>query len=156
MCEIEAIINGRPITKVWDDPRDSEALTPKHLLLLRASLLLTLGKFVAEDSYTRRRWRQLQVQYMADVFWRRWLKEYLPILQQLQKRNQRRKNVQVNVGDIVLLLQENTPRSLWPLARVMEVHRNQSDGYIPSVKLKTATSVLERPICKFVVLEETK
>ena len=69
MCEIEAIINGRPITKVSDDPRDSEALTPNHLLLLRAGPLLPPGKFVKEDSYTRRRWRQ--VQYMADVFWRR-------------------------------------------------------------------------------------
>ena len=152
MCEVEAIINGRPITKVSDDPRDNEALTPNHLLLLRAGPLLPPGKFVKEDSYTRRRWRQ--VQYMADVFWRRWLKEYLPILQQRHKWNQPRKNVQV--GDIVLVLQENTPRSLWPLARVIEVHHNRSDGYVRSVKLKTATSVLERPICKIVILEETQ
>ena len=88
---------------------------------------------------------------MADVFWRRWLKEYLPILQERQKWNQPRKNVEV--GNVVLLLQENTPRSLWPLACVIEVHRNRNDGHVRSVKLKTATSVLERPICKIVVLE---
>ena len=152
MCEIEAIINRRPITKVSEDPRDSEALTPNHLLLLRAGPLLPPGKFVKEDSYTRRRWRQ--VQYMADVFRRKWLKEYLPILQQRQKWNQPRKNVQV--GDIVLVPQENTPRSVWPLARVIEVHHNQSDRYVRSVKLKAATSVLERPICKIVILEEAQ
>ena len=34
MCEVEAIINGRPITKVSDNPRDHKLLTPIHLLLL--------------------------------------------------------------------------------------------------------------------------
>ena len=34
MCEVESIVNGRPITKVSDDPRDLDALTPNHLLLL--------------------------------------------------------------------------------------------------------------------------
>ena len=34
MCEVEAITNGRPITKPSDDPRDLEALAPN--LLLRA------------------------------------------------------------------------------------------------------------------------
>ena len=34
MCEVESIINGRPKTKVIDDPKDLEALTPNHLLLL--------------------------------------------------------------------------------------------------------------------------
>jgi hypothetical protein len=70
------------------------------------------------------------------------------------KWNQPRKNVEI--GDVVLLLQENTPRSSWPLARVIEVHRNRNDGHVRSVKLKTATSVLERPICKIVVLEGTQ
>jgi hypothetical protein len=28
MCEVESIVNGRPITKVSDDPKNLEALTP--------------------------------------------------------------------------------------------------------------------------------
>jgi hypothetical protein len=39
---------------------------------------------------------------------------------------------------------------------VIEVHRNRNDGHVRSVKLKTATSVLGRPICKIVVLEGTQ
>ena len=78
MCEVESIINGRPITKVSDDPKDLEALTRHHLLLLRAGPTLPPGAFTKEDNYSRRRWRQ--VQYLADVFWRRWIREYLPTL----------------------------------------------------------------------------
>ena len=33
-CEVESIVNGRQFTKVSDDPRDLNALTPKRLLLL--------------------------------------------------------------------------------------------------------------------------
>ena len=45
MCEVEAIINGRPITKVSDDPRDAEPLTPNHLLLLRTGPKVPPGNF---------------------------------------------------------------------------------------------------------------
>ena len=82
MCEVESIVNGRPITKSSDDPSDSEALTPSHLLLLRSGPRLPPGVFRKEDGYSRRRWRQ--VQYLADVFWRRWIREYLPQLQERQ------------------------------------------------------------------------
>ena len=83
MCEVESIVNSRPLTKVSDDPRDLEALTPNHLLLLRSNSTLPPGLFRKEELYSRRRWRQ--VQYLSDVFCRRWLKEYLPSLQERQR-----------------------------------------------------------------------
>ena len=73
LCEVESIINSRPITQVSEDPKDLEALTPNHLLLLRSEIPLTPGVFQKEDLYSRRRWRQ--VQYLADHFWKRWSKE---------------------------------------------------------------------------------
>ena len=60
MCEVESIVNGRPITKVSDDPRDLNALTSSHLLLLRAGIAMPPGVFSKEDNYTCRRWRQVQ------------------------------------------------------------------------------------------------
>ena len=44
MCEDEwiVIINGRPITKVSDDAKDLNALTPNHLLLLRTASSVVL------------------------------------------------------------------------------------------------------------------
>lgn len=61
MCEVEAIVNGRPITKSSDDPLDAEALTPDHLLLLRPGSKLPPGVFVKEDSYSRRRWPKCNI-----------------------------------------------------------------------------------------------
>ena len=149
MCEVEAIVNGRPITKLSNDPNDSEPLTPNHLLLLRNGPVVPPGTFKKDDNYSRRRWRQ--VQYLANVFWRRWINEYLPSLQQRQKWNSEQINLAVN--DIVLVLDERTPRSSWPLGRVIEVHTNQRDGLVRSVKIKTSSSLLVRPVDKVILLE---
>ena len=149
MCEVESIVNGRPITKVSDDAKDLNALTPNHLLLLRAGTTVPPGVFSKEDNYSCRRWRQ--VQYLSNVFWRRWTREYLPSLQQRQKWNKLHRNLSVN--DIVLLLDENLPRNIWPLGRVLEVYQNRRDGLVRSAKVKTRTSELVRPIDKIVLLE---
>ena len=149
MCEAETIVNGRPITKLSDDPRDLEPLTPNHLLLLRAGPTTPPGNFHKNDNYSKRRWRQ--VQYLADVFWRCWTREYLPSLQQRQKWNKEHRNVAVD--DVVLVLDESTPRSSWPLGCVIEVYKNSRDGLVRSVKVKTRTSELVRPVVKIVLLE---
>ena len=149
MCEVEAIVNGRPITKLSDDPRDMEPLTPNHLLLLRAGPAVPPGIFSKQDCYNKRRWRQ--VQYLADVFWRRWVREYLPSLQERQKWNKKQRNFAVD--DIVLVLDDKKPRNSWPLGRILEVYANSRDGLVRSVRLKTSTSELVRPINKIVLLE---
>ena len=66
-----------------NEPYDLEPLTPNHLLLLKPNGLLPPGVFDKRDLYFRKQWRQ--VQYLANVFWSRWIKEYLPTLQHRQK-----------------------------------------------------------------------
>ena len=88
MCEAESIVNSRSLTKVSDDFNDAETLTPNHLLLLQAGPSLPPGIFTKEECYNRHRWRQ--VQYMVEIFWSQWLKEYLPSLQKRQKFYDRR------------------------------------------------------------------
>ena len=148
MCEVESIMNGHPLTKVSDDPNDLEALTPNHLLLLRPGPSLPPGVFDETDMYARRRWRQAQ--YLSNVFWRRWLKKYLPELQRRQKWNKSRRNLAP--GDIVLMV-DTFRRSSWPLGRVIRVKRNSGDGFVRRVVLKTKSGYLERPVDKVVFLE---
>ena len=76
-------MNSRPITVVSSDPNDLEPLTPNHLLLLKSEVPLPPGLFRKVDLLSRPRWRQ--VQYLADIFWKRWRKGYLSLLQLRQK-----------------------------------------------------------------------
>ena len=104
MCEVEAIINSRPLTTVSSDPNDPEPLTPAHVLNGKGNFPLSYpGHFQREDVFLRRRWKR--VQHLANCFWNRWRKEYLVLLQDRQKWNRPKRNLRV--GDIVLVSDES-------------------------------------------------
>lgn len=150
-CEAEAIINSRPITATSSDVNDLEALTPNHLLLLKTKPSLPPGLFDKDNLYSRRKWKQ--VQYVSDLFWKRWCREYLPQLQQRQKWNNTRRNF--SVGDIVLVVDDSAPRNSWMLARVIETIPDKK-GLVRQVRIKTKTNILERPITKLCLLQEAE
>ncbi|XDV54607.1 hypothetical protein PO909_022856, partial [Leuciscus waleckii] len=150
-CEAEAIVNSRPITKASTDPQDLEALTPNHLLLLKSQPLLPPGLFKEEDVYSRRRWRQ--VQYMSDLFWKHWVKEYLPGLQERQKWNSIKRNFVS--GDLVVLVDDMAPRNTWITGRIVDTVLDKN-GLVRSVRIKTKTSYLNRPITKVCLLQEAE
>ena len=148
MAEAERIINDRPITPVSNDPRDPPALTPNMLLLMKSNSAIPQGIFNERDVYAKRWWRQ--VQYLADVFWRRWLKEYLPTLQHRQKWQKEQPDLKVN--DVVIVSDDSVPRGQWPLGRVLDVVRSR-DGLIRSCVVKTKSAEFLRPITKLCLLE---
>ena len=91
------------------------------------------------------------MQYLTDIFWKRWSKEYLPLLQSRQKWTTIRRNLAV--GDIVLVSAENSPRNSWPLGRVVEVFADKK-GLVRRTRVKVKGAVLERPIDKLCLLIE--
>ena len=94
MSEVTAIVNSRPITAIPSDVDEPLPLTPSMLLTQKTRPLGPLpGKFIAQDAYARRRWRR--VQYLAELFWTRWRREYLQNLQVRTKWNQERRNLTV-------------------------------------------------------------
>lgn len=151
LCEAEAILNSRPITKLSEDPNDLEPLTPNHILLMKGKPILPPGVFKEQDLYVKRRWRQ--VQYISDLFWKRWIKEYLPLLQERHKWNKKRRNLLP--GDIVLVADPGAPRGAWPLGRVLETFSDKR-GLVRSVKVKTKTNIIDRPVTKLCLLQETQ
>ena len=151
LCEVEAIINSRPITKASTDPNDLEALTPNHLLLLKSKPSLPPGVFQREDMYVRRRWRQ--VQYMSDLFWKRWIKEYLPQLQERQKWQSTRRNFVP--GDVVVIVDDSAPRNSWLTGRVVKAVSDKG-GLVRQIRIKTRSNYLDRPITKVCLLQEAE
>lgn len=149
MCEVEAVINDRPITTPSDDLNDFEALTPNHLLLLKRHPSLPPGLFEKEDLYSRRRWKQ--VQYLADLFWKRWVREYLPLLQEHQKWTQVKQNL--TPGDVVMIVDDSAPRNSWVLGRVIQTF-SDTKGLVRRVLVKTKSNTLERPVEKLCLVCE--
>ena len=105
------------------------------------------GIFSKHDMY-QRHWRH--VQYLADLFWKRWTRQYLPELQSRQKWLKIQPNFEV--GDIVLLVDAQSHRNFWPLGRVTKVFTGR-DGLVRSVEIRTSSGTLVRPISKLCRLE---
>ncbi len=79
------------------------------------------------------------------------MREYLPLLQERQKWFQARKNL--SVGDVVLIIDESSPRNSWVLGRIMKVFPDKK-GLVRRVLVKTKTNTLERPIDKLCLICE--
>ncbi len=143
------MINNRPITRISDSPHDINPLTPNHLLLLQEVNTGFSGQFTKVDTYTKR-WRHAQ--YLADCFWKRWINDYIPNLMVRSKWLEVKENLKV--GDVVLILDESTPRGCWPMAKITNVHVGR-DGLVRSVELKSGKRQLVRPLTKLCLLESS-
>ena len=94
------------------------------------------------------------MQYLAEVFWRLWIREYLPQLKARQKWVT--PSTSFADRDTLLVLDERSPTSSWPLGRIGNVHESRHDGLVRSVTVKTVSSLLEYPIDKIVLLESVE
>jgi hypothetical protein len=158
--EAAAIVNNRPLCVESLETPDCLPLSPNHILTMKMGPILPPpGKFEPADIFTRKRWRA--VQYLADEFWSRWIKEYLSTQQTRRVWKKPRRNLKV--GDLVWISDSFSHRSSWPLSRVVETYPGR-DGLVRKVKLlqvnsslsdkgipRTPSLFLERPIHKLVL-----
>ena len=90
---------------------------------------------------------------MANQFWQRFVKEYLPRLTCKVKWNTDVQPMKEN--DLVLVMHQDKPRGLWPQGRIVKVFKGP-DGQVRSVEIKTKTRVHKRPVSKLCLLEEAQ
>ena len=149
LVEVEFTINSRPLTYVSSDINDPEPLTPNHFVLGSPQAAFPPGMFTDSDALGRGKWRQSQV--LADQLWRRWQREYLPMLIQRKKWVHEGRDLQV--GDVVLMVEQGSPRGYWPLAKVTEATPG-GDGRVRAVTVQTSGgSTYRRPANKICFLE---
>ena len=162
LLEVEAVINSRPLTYLYDDDV-TDPLTPSHLLSGR-NMFMKCGENIAstvipEDIGKRARCVQNSVQ----LFWSKFKQCYLAELREHHMYQNKRKKISersLQVNDVVLVKDDNlVPRSSWRLARVdsLVVGRdgNIRGGVLSAVSKTGKRTKLTRPLQKLIPLEVT-
>jgi len=94
---------------------------------------------------------------LSDVFWKRWNREFLSSLQQRRKWSVGKRDFKV--GDVVLLIEDDSPRNSWPLGVITELDHSE-DRHVRKVAVKVhrhgerEPKTYIRPITKLAMLLE--
>uniref|UniRef100_A0A5S6R310 Integrase catalytic domain-containing protein n=1 Tax=Trichuris muris TaxID=70415 RepID=A0A5S6R310_TRIMR len=147
VVQVEGLLNGRPLTHVSSDAKDFEPLTPNHFLLGRPYASIPPDLFNEDRRISRRRWETCRI--LVNQFWRRWMREYLPFLASSSKRPLM--TDQIQEGDVVLIVDVNNPRGVWPLRRVTRTYPGQ-DGIVRVVDVSSSGKTLRRPVARMIKL----
>ena len=89
-------------------------------------------------------------QRLTDIFWKKWSKEYLQNILLSQK--WQKDNRSIAAGDVVIVVNPNGPRNLWPKGIVLKTFPSR-DGRVRIVDVKTSTGVYRRPVTKIIKLD---
>ncbi|XP_055542724.1 uncharacterized protein LOC129728316 [Wyeomyia smithii] len=115
LIEIENIVNSRLLTNIPIDNDDSPVLTPNHFLLGSANGMRSWVSLSDEPTVPRNNWKQSQLQ--ANVYWKYWVRDYLPTI---TRRTKWFNPVSpIKVGDVVIVVGPRFPRNCWPKGRVI-------------------------------------
>ena len=146
LTQIEACLNSRPIAPGSGDS-GVQILTLGHFLVGRPLEALPDPSQSFQRLPLLKRWYLCQA--LVRHFWQRWSAEYLISLRRFSKWHHPTRNIAV--GDIVLLREDNTMPSTWPMGRITKVHSGQ-DGLVRTVTVQTTTGEYRRPVVKIVLL----
>lgn len=143
-AQVEAILNSRPLCPLSSCPNDLLPLSPGHFIIGRP--LTALPTPTLEDhSADHLRTRYQRLERMRQHFWQRWNKEYLSELQQRTK--WRSNTARLNIGDMVLISEDNTPALSWRLGRVERLFPGP-DGISRVADIKTTRGCVRRPLTR--------
>ena len=150
LIQAEALLNSRPLTVVSSDADDPAPLTPLHFLVGHQDVSAALEDVADAERvvHPHRRWKYVQ-RLTRDV-WSRWLKEVVPKLNVRSKWHRREQNVKV--GDVMIVLEKHTPRIRWPLERVKATYPGE-DGVVRVVDIKINGKIYRRSVGRLVPLE---
>nr|XP_037866761.1 uncharacterized protein LOC119628499 isoform X1 [Bombyx mori] len=139
LCQIEAILNSRPLTPISSDPLDLTALTPAHFLIGRP--LTSVPHPQITDGNITRLERYQRVELIRQHFWKRFINEYISLLQQKSKWST--STGSLIPGTLVLVKDRTLPALLWPLGRITKTYPG-SDGITRVAEVKTRTGTVVR------------
>ncbi|UYV69429.1 hypothetical protein LAZ67_6003549, partial [Cordylochernes scorpioides] len=149
MCDIESLMNTRPLTYLTEESEDLVPLTPS--LFLHEVREVGVPDLDLIDNQTLSRKYQYIKRIREDLR-ERFRIEYFGFLRQETRRL--KITIPFKVGDMVLIGQESLKRLHWPLTRIIQLYPGK-DGLVRVAKVKTSSGDKIRPIQKLYNLEVT-
>lgn len=119
------------------------ALTPGHFLI--GAPLTALPDVDLTNIPDNRLKKFKLIQKQLQLFWKRWINEYVTTLQNRTKWKTIQADLKLN--DMVLIRDENTPPLQWTLGRIIKTYQGV-DNKVRVVDIKTPRGVLCRNISK--------
>ncbi|XP_062542376.1 uncharacterized protein LOC134210345 [Armigeres subalbatus] len=147
LTEIENVVYSRPLTHVPVDDDSDPALTPNHFLVGSSNGSKPL--VIIDDSRYALKQNMCTSQILANMYWKRWIKDYLP---EITRRSKFHSVKPIAIGDIVVIADPKLPRNCWPKGRVISTKASRDDQ-IRSATVQTASGVYERPVAKLAILD---
>ncbi|XP_026729604.1 uncharacterized protein LOC113495194 [Trichoplusia ni] len=151
LSQVEACLNSRPLSMLSDNSSDPTPLTPGHFLIGEPLIAVPERNYEHSNISNLRRWQVAQ--RMLQDFWRRWSAEYL--VQLLQRYKWTKHIPEPNIGDVVLIKEDNLPPARWLLGKVVDRHPGL-DKVTRVVTLRCNGSLIKRPTSKLCILPVAK
>ena len=147
LCQIEAVLNSRPLTPFSDDLEDITILTPAHFLI--GSPAVELPVLGLEDRPINHLKRFRLIQDKLNEFWKKWSMEYLNTLQ--MKSKWKRVNKNIKVGDLVLIKRSCDPPAFWSKGRIVKTFPGP-DNITRVAEVKTVSGMHRKAISNLIPL----
>ncbi|KAG8172925.1 hypothetical protein JTE90_011271 [Oedothorax gibbosus] len=148
LCEAQNIVNLRPLTYLSEDVEDLQPLTTSLFLNgPRESSVPDLEDLDSTSMNKRYRYRQK----LKENLRKRFRTDYLG---QLTHNAWKRCPTSLQIGQIVIVGNDQTKRLSWPLAKILELYPGK-DGNVRVARLKTAHGELLRPLQRLYPMEMT-
>lgn len=148
LVEIEGMLNSKPLGYVSSDISDLDPITPNILLMGRRDASLPQAVYAQTDALNLRRW--LHSQILADQFWTRFIREYLPTLQLRHKWKQLTDGPKSQTA--VLVMDPQQPRGMWPIGKISRLIPS-SDGQVRTAEVCLNGKSYIRPVARLVPLQ---
>jgi hypothetical protein len=148
LMETMDIVNSRPLTYLPLENGLDPALTPNTILKFSTSSDPPPGEFDENEFYVRKHWKYAQ--YLADQFWKRWVKEIIPDLTRRSKWY--KKTTPLQVDDLVIIVDERAERNCWERGRIIRVYP-EKNGQVRFADVKTKNGIYKRPAVKLAILD---
>uniref|UniRef100_A0A182NT35 Integrase catalytic domain-containing protein n=1 Tax=Anopheles dirus TaxID=7168 RepID=A0A182NT35_9DIPT len=148
ILDAESMINTRPLTYLPIESADQEALTPNHFLLGSSSGTKQIEVQPIEYRNTLgSSWKLAQ--HLLDSFWRRWMKEYLPVITRQTKWFADVKELEED--DVVFMVESDT-RNSWKRGIIEKVIKGK-DNCVRQAWVRTQAGLVRRPATRLALLD---